>query len=68
VKDIVEKLTASVSEEFPEEVSSEYIGECVMEMLKTVDEVAYVRFASVYRKFRDVAQFREELDGLLRSK
>jgi len=40
----------------------------VMELLKTVDEVAYVRFASVYRKFRDVAQFREELDGLLRSR
>mgnify|MGYP001400296820 FL=1 len=68
VKDIVEKLTASVSEEFPEEVRSDYIGECVMEMLKAVDEVAYVRFASVYRKFRDVAQFREELDGLLRSR
>ena len=68
VKDIVEKLTAAVAEEFPDEVTSDHIGECVMELLQTVAEVAYVRFASGSRKFRDVAQFREELDGLLRSR
>jgi transcriptional repressor NrdR len=41
------------------------IGEKLMEALTGVDEVAYVRFASVYRDFRDVATFRAELEGLL---
>ena len=41
------------------------VGEKVMEALKRVDEVAYVRFASVYRDFRDVASFRAELEDLL---
>ena len=47
------------------EVSATLIGEKLMEALKKVDEVAYVRFASVYRDFRDVASFRAELEGLL---
>ncbi|MBV8298023.1 MAG: transcriptional repressor NrdR [Candidatus Eremiobacteraeota bacterium] len=47
------------------EVSVNVIGEKVMEALKNVDEVAYVRFASVYRDFRDVASFRAELEDLL---
>jgi transcriptional repressor NrdR len=68
VRDMVERLAARLAEEYPEEVSSDYIGECVMAQLQAIDEVAYVRFASVYRKFRDVAQFREELDRLLRSR
>jgi len=67
IKDIVERVTARVAEEYPEEVSSEFIGERVMELLRGVDQVAYVRFASVYRQFRDVAQFKEELERLLKN-
>jgi transcriptional repressor NrdR len=47
------------------EVPSETIGRLVMEQLREVDEVAYVRFASVYRSFRDVEEFMRELRGLL---
>ncbi len=50
------------------EVSSEEIGERVMEKLKRIDEVAYVRFASVYRQFKDVGTFLEELERLLGSR
>ena len=46
------------------EVSSMFIGGLVMEELKKLDQVAYVRFASVYRKFEDVNAFREEIDNL----
>lgn len=49
------------------EVSSNYIGELVMEGLKELDDVAYVRFASVYRQFKDVGQFMTELERLLAS-
>lgn len=48
------------------EVSSRHIGELVMEELRHLDQVAYVRFASVYRKFEDVRAFREEIDRLER--
>ena len=48
------------------EVTSDKIGELVMEKLKNVDEVAYVRFASVYRRFSDVSTFMEELNKLLK--
>lgn len=47
------------------EVESRVIGELVMEMLYPVDEVAYVRFASVYRQFRDINMFLKELNGLI---
>lgn len=47
------------------EISSTEIGELVMEKLKELDEVAYVRFASVYRQFKDITTFRDELNKLL---
>lgn len=50
------------------EVSSERIGEMLMDNLREVDEVAYVRFASVYRQFKDVNSFMDELDKLLKKK
>lgn len=50
------------------EVSSKVIGEWVMEDLSTLDEVAYVRFASVYRQFKDVNEFMDELKTLLDSR
>lgn len=50
------------------EISSHEIGEVVMKGLKELDEVAYVRFASVYRQFRDINTFKEELNKLLSDK
>ena len=50
------------------EVSSSFIGELVMERLKDLEEVAYVRFASVYREFKDVSTFVQELESLLQKK
>ena len=47
------------------EVQSDYIGEMVMDKLKEVDEVAYVRFASVYRQFKDINTFLEEIKNLM---
>jgi transcriptional repressor NrdR len=50
------------------EVASSQIGEYVMEILKNIDEIAYVRFASVYREFKDVSTFMDELRNLLKEK
>ncbi len=50
------------------EVESSYIGELVMEKLKDLDEVAYVRFASIYREFRDINTFMDELKKILKEK
>lgn len=61
VSDIEQQLQATMKNE----VSSTEIGELVMEKLKGLDEVAYVRFASVYRQFKDITTFRDELNKLL---
>ena len=53
---------------YDQEVTSQAIGEMVMEGLKKLDEVAYVRFASVYRQFRDIQTFMDELNKLLMDK
>jgi len=50
------------------EVTSKETGELVMEKLRAIDDVAYVRFASVYREFTDLMGFREELERILRDK
>ncbi len=50
------------------EIETSVIGELVMDKLKDLDEVAYVRFASVYREFKDVNTFMEELGKLLKNK
>ena len=50
------------------EIESETIGEMVMEKLKEIDEISYVRFASVYRQFKDINTFMEELKLLLNDK
>lgn len=50
------------------EVKSNYIGEMIMEKLKEIDEVSYVRFASVYRQFKDINTFMEEINNLRTSK
>ena len=50
------------------EVSTAYIGDLVMERLKPLDEVSYVRFASVYRQFKDINNFMQELNKILAEK
>ncbi|WP_329885882.1 transcriptional regulator NrdR [Pseudoramibacter faecis] len=65
----IEKLVDNLERELyqieDKEVSSIYIGERVMDELKKIDQVAYVRFASVYREFKDVETFKSELDKLM---
>ncbi len=62
---IVEKVEKAVYSSGEDEFSSRRIGELVMEELKKLDEVAYVRFASVYRQFTDVSSFMDELNKLV---
>ena len=59
-------MTKEVFNSLEQEVSAEKIGEIVMDKLKALDDVAYVRFASVYRQFRDINTFMEELQKLLK--
>ena len=49
-----------------QEISSKQIGEMVMDGLKSIDEVAYIRYASVYRSFKDVSAFMQELESLMK--
>ena len=51
-----------------QEVTSKQIGEMVMNGLKEIDEVAYVRFASVYRSFKDISTFMKELEKMIKNK
>ena len=62
---IVDKIEAKLQNSLDREVKSTLIGEYAMESLKDVDEVAYVRFASVYRQFRDINTYMNELSKLL---
>lgn len=62
VVDLMEKELYQVEDK---EVESSYIGERVMDALKDIDQVAYVRFASVYREFKDVESFMDELNRLM---
>ena len=61
---IVKEIEASLRNEDKAEISSKVIGEMIMKKLKKIDKVAYVRFASVYRDFKDVEDFKKELKGL----
>ena len=54
--------------QFEKEIPSSAIGEGVMQRLRTIDQVAYVRFASVYKEFRDVAEFVDEISTLAKPK
>jgi transcriptional repressor NrdR len=63
--DIVDEIERELYSRAEKEVTSKWIGEMVMEKLKELDEVAYVRFASVYRQFKDINTFMEELSKLL---
>ncbi len=61
----ISDIEAVIQNSLDREVSSDKIGELVMEKLKEIDEVAYVRFASVYRQFKDINTFMNELNKLL---
>lgn len=62
--DLVDHIVAVVTEKFESEVPGEFIGKLVMEGLRGVDEVAYVRFASVYRRFQEATDFVSEVQKL----
>lgn len=65
LEQIASSIEQQCAEQFDREVPSQYIGNLVMQELRKLDQVAYVRFASVYREFKDVAQFLEELKPML---
>ena len=65
----LEKIAGEIEQELQNslerEIRTEYVGELVMEKLKNVDEVAYIRFVSVYRQFNDINTFMQELNNLM---
>ena len=63
---LIDEIETIIQNSLDREVSSERIGELVMEKLTKIDEVAYVRFASVYRQFKDINTFMNELNKLLK--
>ena len=68
IEGMVDNIETQLQQSLDREVTSMAIGELTMEQLKNVDEVAYVRFASVYRQFKDINTFMEELNKLLKEK
>ncbi|MGM9661531.1 MAG: transcriptional regulator NrdR [Oscillospiraceae bacterium] len=68
LEELAAEIEQSLQNSLEREVSTEEIGELVMEKLKGVDEVAYVRFASVYRQFKDINTFMQELTKILEEK
>jgi len=62
---IAEEVERTLQNSMEQEVASKRIGELVLEQLREIDKVAYVRFASVYRDFRDVGEFSQEVRALL---
>ena len=62
---MVDAIEQAIRRKYDREISSKDIGELIMARLSNLDEVAYVRFASVYRQFRDVNQFMDELQAIL---
>ena len=68
MEELVASIESTLQNTLQNEVHSAAIGELVMEKLKSLDEVAYVRFASVYRQFKDIGAFMDELTKLLDEK
>jgi len=67
IEQMVDQLERKFQERGDKEIDASLIGEAVMETLHNVDEVAYVRFASVYRQFKDINEFMSELTDLLKN-
>ena len=68
IEAVADEIEQEAQSSMEREIPTSYIGELVMKRLKTLDEVAYVRFASVYRQFKDINTFMEELNKLLTEK
>ena len=68
IEQMVDRIEAKIQSMLDREITSMQIGELAMEELKAVDEVSYVRFASVYRQFKDINTFMAELNKLLQEK
>ena len=68
IESVADKIEARLQDRPEKEMGTEEVGAIVMEELKRLDKVAYVRFASVYRSFRDVGEFMNELKDLLSAK
>jgi transcriptional repressor NrdR len=68
LEEIVEEVESLLQERPDKEIGVPEIGQLVMDRLRDLDKVAYVRFASVYREFEDVAEFRQELENLMKDK
>ena len=66
INNMVDEIETQIFNIGEKEISTKTIGEIVMSKLKNVDEVAYVRFASVYREFKDVDSFMEEIKKILK--
>ena len=64
VEGMIDTIESRLQSSYDREVTSQHIGELVMELLKDVDKVAYIRFASVYKNFEDADTFMQELDRL----
>ncbi len=67
-EEVVQSLEQELRSSYTREVSADKIGDIVLNRLRTIDEVAYVRFASVFRKFPDVETFKTELENMLQEK
>lgn len=65
IEEFVDSIERTLQKKFDKEANSSFIGELIMDNLRDLDEVAYVRFASVYRSFKDLNQFMKELKELL---
>lgn len=65
IEEIAEDIEKSISNKMLTEVETKVIGEMIMERLKKIDEISYVRFASVYRQFKDINTFLEEIKNLM---
>ncbi|MEJ2470292.1 MAG: transcriptional regulator NrdR [Desulfuromonadales bacterium] len=65
IEKVVDQMEMTLQESGEKEIDASRIGEAVMEALQSIDEVAYVRFASVYRQFRDINEFMSELKEIL---
>lgn len=68
IEGIVNKIESKIQASLEQEISSFKVGEYVMDELKEIDKVAYVRFASVYREFKDIDNFMDELKTLIKDK
>ena len=68
IDELVDSIESEINKMFINEIETTKIGEMVMDRLKDVDEVAYVRFASVYRQFKDLNTFVNELESILKEK